>query len=76
MDTGGIAGDQLRSLIERYEAKDAAIRQIDRRKAELFDEARAVGINPHVLKLTIQRRRLERQIRAAQALVEEAAQSR
>jgi hypothetical protein len=42
------------------EAREASV---NARKAELFDDARAKGVNVHVLKLTIQRCRLERQIR-------------
>jgi uncharacterized protein (UPF0335 family) len=72
MKVGGIDGGKLRSLLERYQEQQRRLDALNARKAELFAEARAKGINLHNLKLTIQRRRLERQIRHGQALVLEA----
>jgi uncharacterized protein (UPF0335 family) len=71
MHTGGIDGGRLRALIERYEMLEARKRQLEARKGEILDDARAARINVHVLKLTLQRRRLERLIKAGEALVSE-----
>lgn len=54
-----IAGDQLRSIIERMEALNADSKQIAADKGEIMAEAKANGLNPGAIKYCIKIRAMK-----------------
>lgn len=58
---GPQAGDLIRAYVARVEKIDDEIVPLNDAKAEVYDEARAVGLNPKILKEVIRRRRKPRQ---------------
>ena len=58
METGGIAGDRLRSFVERYERLQEEIDALNADRAELIKELAGVGFDKKVFKIIIKRRRM------------------
>ena len=70
-DVGGIAGDRLRSFIERIERLNEEIKGLNDDKRDIFAEAKAIGFCTKTLKRVIQRRAMEASDRQeADALLE------
>jgi len=57
MDAGGIAGDQLKQFVERYERLQEEIDTLNNDKSELIKELKGRGFEPKIFKLVIARRR-------------------
>jgi uncharacterized protein (UPF0335 family) len=51
MDTGGIAGDQLRSLLDRYGRLQDEIDELNDDKSELMKEVEGQGFDKKVFKI-------------------------
>src|SRR5262247_4607 len=58
MDTGGIAGDQLRSLLDRYGRLQDDIDELNDDKSELMKEVEGQGFDKKVFKIVFKRRRM------------------
>src|SRR5262249_34438783 len=58
MDTGGIAGDQLRSLLDRYGRLQDEIDELNDDKSELMKEVEGQGFDKKVFKIVFKRRRM------------------
>ena len=58
-DVGGIAGDRLRSFIERVERLNEEVRALNADKSEIFKEAKATGFDPKTMKRCIQLRAMD-----------------
>ena len=56
-DTVGIAGDRIRSLVERIEQLDAEIQELNEIKKEIFSEAKGEGFDVKVLREIIKLRK-------------------
>lgn len=70
-DVGGIAGDRLRSFIERIEHLNEEIKGLNDDKKEIFAEAKGTGFDTKIMKRIIQLRGMEQADRQEQdALIE------
>jgi uncharacterized protein (UPF0335 family) len=49
-DTVGIAGDRIRSFVERIEQIETELKELTEAKKEIFSEAKAEGFDVKVLK--------------------------
>ena len=49
-DTVGIAGDRIRSFVERIEQIDTELKELTEAKKEIFSEAKGEGFDVKVLK--------------------------
>ncbi len=58
-DVGGIAGDQLRSYIERIEKLDAEKRTLGDDIKEVYAEAKGSGFDVKIMKQIIRERKLD-----------------
>lgn len=58
MDAGGIAGDRLRSFVERYEWLQEEADALSDDKGELLKEVEGNGFDKKVFKIVIKRRRM------------------
>jgi uncharacterized protein (UPF0335 family) len=58
-DVGGIAGDRLKSFIERVERLEEEIRDLNKDKSEVYAEAKGVGFDVKIMKEIIRLRRLD-----------------
>ena len=58
-DTVGIAGDRIRSIIERVEQLDEEIKGLMEGKKEIFAEARGEGLDVKILKEILKLRKLD-----------------
>jgi uncharacterized protein (UPF0335 family) len=58
MDTGGIAGDQLRSLLDRYGRLQDEIDELNDDKSELMKEVEGQGFDKKVFKIVFKRQRM------------------
>ncbi|RMD91272.1 MAG: DUF2312 domain-containing protein [Alphaproteobacteria bacterium] len=63
---GGVAGDILRSFIERIERLEEEKRGIAEDIREVYAEAKAAGFEPKIMRQVIRIRRLERHEREEQ----------
>ncbi len=63
---GGVAGDILRSFIERIERLEEEKRGIAEDIREVYAEAKAAGFEPKVMRQVVRIRRMERQEREEQ----------
>jgi uncharacterized protein (UPF0335 family) len=61
---GGIAGEKLRSLVERIERLDEEIKALNDDKRDVYAQAKGGGFDVKVLRLLLQRRRLNNADRA------------
>ena len=59
-DTAGIAGDRIRSLIERVEHIEEEIKALNEGKKEIFLEAKGEGFDVKVLKQIIRLRKQDK----------------
>ena len=59
-DTVGIAGDRIRSLVERIENIDEEIKALNEGKKEIFAEAKGDGFDVKVLKEIIRLRKQDK----------------
>jgi uncharacterized protein (UPF0335 family) len=59
-DTVGIAGDRIRSLIERLEHIEEEIRALNEGKKEIFAEAKGEGFDVKILKEILRLRKQDR----------------
>jgi uncharacterized protein (UPF0335 family) len=60
---GGVAGDQLRALVERIEHVEEEIRSLTEDKKEIFAEAKAEGFDVKILKEVIRIRKQDQEER-------------
>src|SRR5262245_58623498 len=63
MDTGGIAGDQLRSLLDRYGRLQDEIDEINDDKSELMKEVEGQRFDKKIFKIVFKRRRMGKEQR-------------
>jgi uncharacterized protein (UPF0335 family) len=56
-DTVGIAGDRIRSFVERIEQIEAELKELTETKKEVFSEAKGEGFDVKVLKEIIKLRK-------------------
>jgi len=56
-DTVGIAGDRIRSFVERIEQIEAELKEVTEAKKEVFSEAKGEGFDVKVLKEIIKLRK-------------------
>lgn len=59
-DVGGIAGDRLRSFIERIERLEEEKRALQEDINEVYAEAKATGFDPKVMRLVVRQRRMDK----------------
>ena len=59
-DTVGIAGDRIRSFIERIEQIDEEIKALNEGKKEVFSEAKGEGFDVKVLKEVLRLRKQDK----------------
>ncbi len=62
-DTIGIAGDRIRSIVERIEQVDEEIKVLMEAKKEIFAEAKGEGLDVKILKEIIRLRKLDQDAR-------------
>jgi uncharacterized protein (UPF0335 family) len=60
-DTVGIAGDRIRSLIERLEHIEEEIKALNEGKKEIFAEAKSEGFDVKILKEILRLRKQDRE---------------
>ena len=60
VDTVGVAGDRIRSFVERIEQLEAEIQELTEQKKEVFTEAKGEGFDVKVLKETIKLRKQDK----------------
>lgn len=65
-DTVGIAGDRIRSIIERVEQLDEEIKGLMEGKKEVFAEAKGEGLDVKILKEILKLRKLDKNERDEQ----------
>jgi uncharacterized protein (UPF0335 family) len=58
--SNGIAGDQLRAVVERIEHVEAEIRDLNDGKKEIYAEARGNGFDAKIVKKVVALRRMDR----------------
>jgi uncharacterized protein (UPF0335 family) len=58
-DTVGIAGDRIRSIIERIEKVEEEIKDLMEAKKEIFMEAKSEGLDVKILKEILKLRKLD-----------------
>ena len=59
IDTVGIAGDRIRSIIERVEKVEEEIKDLMEAKKEIFLEAKGEGLDVKILKEILKLRKLD-----------------
>src|SRR5215211_8888083 len=59
-DPVGIAGDRIRSFVERIEPLDTELQEINEQKKEVFSEAKGEGLDTKVLKEIIRLRKQDK----------------
>jgi uncharacterized protein (UPF0335 family) len=59
-DTVGVAGDRIRSLVERIEQLEAEVRELTEGKKEVFAEAKGEGFDVKVLREIIKLRKQDK----------------
>ena len=65
-DVGGIAGDTLRSYIERIERLEAEITALTADIREIFSEAKGNGFDAKIMRQIVRLRRMDREDRLEQ----------
>jgi uncharacterized protein (UPF0335 family) len=58
MEVGGIAGDQLKAFVERYEHVQEEIDDLNRDKSELMGEVEGAGFDKKIFRRVLKRRRM------------------
>jgi uncharacterized protein (UPF0335 family) len=59
-DTVGVAGDRIRSFVERIEQLDTELQELNEGKKEVFTEAKGEGFDVKVLKEIIKLRKQDK----------------
>ncbi|KQU15981.1 hypothetical protein ASG63_11295 [Methylobacterium sp. Leaf94] len=59
IDTVGVAGDRIRSMIERVEKVEEEIKDLMEAKKEIFLEAKGEGLDVKILKEILKLRKLD-----------------
>ncbi len=59
-DVGGIAGDRLRSFIERIERLEEEKRDLGKDIKEVYAEAKGTGFDTKIMRLLIKQRRMDK----------------
>jgi len=59
IDTVGVAGDRIRSIIERVERVEEEIKDLMEAKKEIFLEAKGEGLDVKILKEILKLRKLD-----------------
>ena len=59
-DTVGIAGDRIRSIIERIEQVEEELKALNEGKKEIFSEAKGEGFDVKILKEILKLRKQDR----------------
>jgi uncharacterized protein (UPF0335 family) len=59
-DTVGVAGDRIRSFVERIEQLDTELQELNEGKKEVFAEAKGEGFDVKVLKEIIRLRKQDK----------------
>ena len=59
-DTVGVAGDRIRSFVERIEQLDTELQELNEQKKEVFAEAKGEGFDVRVLKEIIRLRKQDK----------------
>jgi uncharacterized protein (UPF0335 family) len=67
VNTGGIAGDSLRSLIARIESLEDDRKVVTTDIKEVYDEAKALGFDPKIMRKVVTIRKLDSEKRQEQA---------
>lgn len=62
-DVGGIAGDQLRSFIERIERLEEEKANIQKDVKEVYTEARGTGFDVKIIRQIVRLRKIEAHVR-------------
>ena len=62
-DTVGIAGDRIRSFVERIEQIEAELKELTETKKEVFSEAKGEGFDVKVLKEILKLRKQDQEER-------------
>jgi uncharacterized protein (UPF0335 family) len=65
-DVGGIAGDRLKSFIERIERLEEEKRALGSDIKEVYSEAKGAGFDTKIMRLLIKERRLDKDDRDEQ----------
>ncbi|MGU3359474.1 DUF2312 domain-containing protein [Methylobacterium sp. M6A4_1b] len=63
IDTVGVAGDRIRSIIERVEKVEEEIKDLMEAKKEIFLEAKGEGLDVKILKEILKLRKLDQDAR-------------
>ncbi|GJD86758.1 hypothetical protein BHAOGJBA_0254 [Methylobacterium hispanicum] len=66
IDTVGVAGDRIRSIIERIERLDEEIKDLMEAKKEIFAEAKGEGLDVKVLREILKLRKQDKDERDEQ----------
>ncbi len=66
IDTVGVAGDRIRSIIERIERLDEEIKDLMETKKEIFAEAKGEGLDVKVLREILKLRKQDKDKRDEQ----------
>src|SRR5918994_1474236 len=62
-DTVGVAGDRIRSFVERIEQLDTELQELNEQKKEVFAEAKGEGFDVKILKEIIKLRKQDQEER-------------
>jgi uncharacterized protein (UPF0335 family) len=62
-DTVGVAGDRIRSFVERIEQLDTELQELNEGKKEVFAEAKGEGFDVKILKEVIKLRKQDQEER-------------
>ena len=62
-DTVGVAGDRIRSFVERIEQLDTELQELNEGKKEVFAEAKGEGFDVKILKEIIKLRKQDQEER-------------
>jgi uncharacterized protein (UPF0335 family) len=63
----GIAGDQLRTIVERIESVEAEIKELNETKKEIYQEAKSNGFDVKILREVVRVRKQDDEERDEQA---------
>ena len=62
-DTVGVAGDRIRSFVERIEQLDTELQELNEQKKEVFAEAKGEGFDVKILKEIVKLRKQDQEER-------------
>lgn len=65
-DTVGLAGDRIRSFVERIEQLDTELQELNESKKEVFAEAKGEGFDVKILREIIKLRKQDKEEREEQ----------